>query len=160
MMSRTLIWIAERKRMPTPQQYKNHRKLDPLHHFVITPILLLNFVFAFLLWNSDHRSHPYLAMWWIILSFILLLMCMKSRLYSLRIQDRVIRLEERLRLKALLPSTEQGTIPSFTSRQLIALRFAADEELPALARRTLAENLDAKQIKEAIQNWRSDEERV
>ncbi|NYF79669.1 DUF6526 family protein [Granulicella arctica] len=146
--------------MPAPQSYKNHSKYDPLHHFVITPLLLLNLVFAFLFWNSDHHEHRTLSFCWIILAFTLILLSVKIRFYSLRIQDRLIRLEERLRLTALLPPAEHATIASFTTRQLIALRFASDSELPALARRTLAENLDPKQIKQAIQTWRPDYNRI
>ncbi|WP_263381748.1 DUF6526 family protein [Granulicella arctica] len=146
--------------MPAPQSPKSHMRFDPIHHYVITPILLLNFVFAFFVWNSDYSQHPFLSFWWIILSLAVLLLSMKTRTYSLRIQDRLIRLEERLRLTALLPSSEHNLIPSFTTRQLIALRFAGDAELPTLARRTLAENLNPKQIKESITNWRPDHDRI
>jgi hypothetical protein len=146
--------------MATPQSYKSHAKLDPLHHLIITPLLLLNFGFSFPLFGRHHQQHPHIALWWIVLSFTLLLMSVKSRIYSLRLQDRLIRLEERLRLTALLPSAEHSAIASLTSRQLIALRFASDDELPTLARRTLAENLQPKQIKQAIVTWRSDHHRV
>lgn len=146
--------------MAAAQSYKNHTKLDPLHHFIITPILLADCIAAFLFWNRHGHEHPQVAFWWVILSITLLLLSEKMRAYSLTIQDRIIRLEERLRLTALLPVSEHGTIASFTKRQLIALRFASDAELPVLARRTLAENLDPKQIKQIITEWRPDTDRI
>ena len=146
--------------MAAPQNYKNHMKLDPMYHFIITPLLLADCVAAFLFWNSHTHEHPHIAFWWVTLSATLLLLATKTRTYSLRIQDRIIRLEERLRLTALLPTAEHATISSFTTRQLIALRFASDTELPTLARRTLAENLDPKQIKQAITEWRPDTDRI
>jgi len=87
-------------------------------------------------------------------------MALLSRIQALKAQDRVIRLEERLRLASLLPANELPHIQEFTTRQLIALRFASDAELPALAHRTLTERLEPKAIKQAIMNWRSDDLRI
>ncbi len=146
--------------MPKEQSAQSHAMWDPMYHFVIAPLLLLNFVFAFILYSRHHVAHRDVAIWWIVLSLVFVLLSVKTRVYALRNQDRLIRLEERLRLTALLPAAEHASLHTLTTSQLIALRFASDAELPSLARRAGAENLTAKQIKEAIQTWRPDRSRV
>ncbi len=146
--------------MPKEQSAESHAMWDPLYHFVIAPLLLINFVFSFILYNRHPVEHRNVALWWIVLSFVFVLLAVKIRTYALRNQDRLIRLEERLRLTALLPPAEHASIYALTTPQLIALRFASDTELPALARRTLAESLTAKQIKASIASWRPDNQRI
>jgi len=146
--------------MPEPQSFKNHTRTDPTYHLVVLPVLGLNFFAA--IYYTIHRwpDHRPLHLWSIVVSFVLFLAAAKARSFSLRVQDRIIRLEERLRLMALLPDANQPIIRSLTERQLIALRFASDVELPTLAQRAVNENLDGKQIKALITTWRADNFRV
>ncbi len=84
-------------------------------------------------------------------------MLLSGRLAALAVQDRVIRLEERLRYAQLFPEDLKARIGDFTIAQIVSLQFASDAELPALARKVLNENLqDRKQIKQMVQNWRAD----
>jgi hypothetical protein len=97
----------------------------------------------------------------VIFTFGVAIATVGARKQAIGVQDRVIRLEERLRMQQLFHDDMAGRIPEFTTRQLIALRFASDEELPDLARKVLAENIsDQKVIKQLIQNWRADHQRV
>jgi hypothetical protein len=145
--------------MPTnpPQNFKNHAKFDPPFHFVLAPLFLANVIVAIIhCWR-----HPSLfSGWLIVVSIGALLAVFLIRVYALKVQDRVIRLEERLRLAMLLPDAKRGMIPTLTEKQLIALRFAGDFELPPLAEKAISENLAPKDIKAAITNWRPDYFRV
>ncbi|MGA8289286.1 MAG: DUF6526 family protein [Acidobacteriaceae bacterium] len=140
-----------------PQTYANHARFDPLFHFILAPIALLLVIASIV----HLVRHPHLlGLVHVVLAFALLILLFKVRTYSLRVQDRVIRLEERLRLAALLPEPLRSRINELDVRQLVALRFASDDEIPALVERTLNEKLAPKQIKQAIQNWRPDNFRV
>ena len=146
--------------MPAPQSFKSHARWDPPFHFVVLPILLLNIIFSIYStihhWPDDSRLH----IWWIVMAIALFFIAGIARGSALRAQDRIIRLEERLRLAQLLPPSQQGRIAELTTSQLIGLRFACDEEVPALAIRALDQGLDLKTIKQSIVNWRPDNQRV
>jgi hypothetical protein len=150
--------------MPEPQSFKNHARFDPPQHFIAMPILLINFIACIVMTIriaiSPEPRMLGLHIWLTIVSFALAVLAVNSRVKDLRVQDRVIRLEERLRYAALLPQPQLAAASALTLRQIVALRFASDAELPALIGRTLAENLTPKQIKQSIVNWRADNLRV
>jgi hypothetical protein len=136
-----------------PQTLQNHGKTDPLFHFFLAPVSLI-FLIATIYQavqnpGTPAYEHILVALWAFLLTF-------KVRLYALKVQDRVIRLEERLRLAGLLAEPLKTKSAALTEQQLIAIRFASDAEVPALVEKTLAENLTLKQIKQSIQNWRPD----
>lgn len=142
---------------PKPQNLKNHGRLDPPYHFVLFFILVANLIVAIV----HVVRHPcFASAWFVVLSVTAFLALLKMRLYPLKVQDRVIRLEERLRLQALAPAEWHSQIFRLTEDQLIGLRFAADDEVVELAKQALEHNLNRKQIKERIKDWRADYWRV
>jgi hypothetical protein len=146
--------------MPTPQTFKNHTRWDPPFHFFVGPMLLLNFIFSIYITIHDWPRYAHTHLWWILMSIVLFVMAGNLRSAALRAQNRIIRVEERLRLAALLPATDRPHIDELSIKQLIALRFASDAELPALVRKTLTQNLEPKAIKQSIVNWRGDYHRA
>ncbi|HEY4360980.1 MAG TPA: DUF6526 family protein [Bryobacteraceae bacterium] len=140
-----------------PQSLKNHTKFDPAFHFFLAPLALLMFFEAVWRMINNHdfytAVHLVAVIWGVVAIF-------KMRLYSLKVQDRVIRLEEKLRLKELAPAALQGRIGELTEDQLIGLRFASDGEVAGLAQKALDGKWNRKQIKEAVKNWRPDDLRV
>jgi hypothetical protein len=141
----------------TPQNLKNHGRLDPTFHVVLLLVLIANLVFA-IFHLVHHRNIG--SGWFLVLSLAVFIPYLKLRTYPLKVQDRVIRLEERLRLQALAPAEWHTQIYRLTEDQLIGLRFAADDEVVELAKQALEGNLNRKQIKERIKNWRADDWRV
>lgn len=144
--------------MSEPQNYKNHTRFFPLVHFVLFPILLFN-----LIWQCVRLYQE--PSWdrgeFILLSIGIILLSLAARLQALKAQDRVIRLEEQLRYANILPKDLAEKAANLKTSQLIALRFASDEELPDLVGRTLNGEFAApKDIKLAIKNWRGDYLRV
>jgi hypothetical protein len=145
--------------MPTEQPVhaaKQGGAYDVITHFTLGPIFLANLIVAIIV--AVHATeHSRLHWWLVVVSAGLLLLNVKVRLYSLALRDRMIRLEERLRITALVPGED---VSKLSMKQLIGLRFASDAELPALVRRTLVEGLDQKAIKAAVETWRSDDVRI
>ncbi len=139
------------------QTFKNHSRIDPLYHFVILPALLANLLITAVRFAGQHT-------WWrgwtVGLALILLLLAFRVRSNALVVQDRVIRLEERIRMAALLPLESRALQGELSTRQIIALRFASDGELAQLAQRAAREKLSPKVIKQQIQSWRADTHRV
>jgi hypothetical protein len=138
--------------MPEPQNYKNHGRLDPKYHFLAVPLALACFIASIVHLVHQHSTANVLL---VPVTFVVLLLAGIAREYALKVQDRVIRLEETLRMEKLGVSSAGLTI-----RQFVALRFASDAELPALTERARAEKLTGKQIKQSITNWRADYDRV
>ena len=142
-----------------PQQHlKNHAKFDPSFHFLLFFILVVNLVVV--LAHLVHHILDIYAWWLVILSMGFFIMYFKIRMYPLKVQDRVIRLEERLRLQALAPEEWHARIYHLTEDQLIGLRFASDDEVVELAEIAITENLTRKQIKERVKSWRADHWRI
>lgn len=139
------------------QDAKNHAKFDPAFHYVLAPIFLLHLIY----WITRLVRHPSLTdAWNVVAAFGLLVLVFKVRLYALAVQDRVIRLEERLRLQQVLSEPLRARILELSEDQLIGLRFAPDQELEGLVSKALKEKLNRKQIKELIQTWRPDHFRI
>jgi ABC-type bacteriocin/lantibiotic exporter with double-glycine peptidase domain len=139
------------------QSLKNHARLHVPFHIVTTFALLANLVIA-IVYAVHHLS--FYSIWLVFLSIVVFVPFFIIRIYPLKVQDRVIRLEERLRLQALAPSEWHSQIYRLNESQLIALRFASDDEVIELAKQALEHNLNRKQIKERIKNWRADNWRV
>lgn len=145
--------------MPTPEQNAaNHARFVPGYHFVASSLALVNVVWAIYRSITHPTVESHAA---ILVGVILLMVIFYVRAFPLAVQDRVIRLEERLRLQRLLPPAMQSRLDEFTPAQLISLRFASDAELPELASKVLNERItDRKQIKLLIRDWRADHMRA
>ena len=140
-----------------PQNLSNHTRFDPLFHFFILPVFVITFISTIV----HLVKHPGLhSAWLVVFMLAAALAVTRMRTYAIKVQDRVIRLEERLRLAILLDGPMRNRITEFSESQLIGLRFASDAELPALAARTLSEKLSRADIKKAIVQWRPDYWRV
>lgn len=140
-----------------PQSFANHTRFDPPFHFFVLPVFAITVIIALV----HLVIHPSLhAAWLVVFSIAAATAVFKIRIYALKVQDRVIRLEERLRMAILLDKPLRARIVELTESQLVGLRFASDAELPALAARALSENLSRADIKKAITQWRPDYWRV
>jgi hypothetical protein len=106
------------------------------------------------------QNPSFYSAWLVVVAAAAIVLVLRTRMYALKAQDRVIRLEERLRLASLLPQSLCSRIGELSESQLIALRFASDAELPALTEKTLSGNLAGAEIKKAIVTWRPDYWRI
>jgi len=144
--------------MPEPQNFKNHAKFVPLYHGFAFPVALLNFLWAAKRAYSNPTWDTVIAA---LFGAAVVVVFFFARIFALSVQDRVIRLEMRLRMREQLPADLVARIPEFTTPQLVALRFASDAELPALARKVLDERLqDRRVIKKMITDWQADHQRA
>jgi hypothetical protein len=140
-----------------PQNLQNHARFDPPFHFFLAWVFLANVVVS-IVFAAYHLC--FYSVWLVVLAIAALIAVFRIRIYPLKVQDRVIRLEERLRLQALAPAEWHAQIYRLTEDQLVALRFAADDEVVELAKQALEHDLSRKQIKQRIQSWRADYWRV
>ncbi|MGD0913119.1 MAG: DUF6526 family protein [Terracidiphilus sp.] len=140
-----------------PQDLKSHARFHPPFHFFLFPLITANFIVAIV----HVVQHPSLGtVWYLVMSACAVLAVLTIRQYAVKVQDRVIRLEERLRLQSLAPAEWHTQIYRLNEDQLIGLRFAGDDEVVELAKQALEHNLTRKQIKERIKIWRPDYWRV
>ena len=141
-----------------PQTFANHTRWQPPIHFFVLPVMLINFIWSIVQfamapgWNSA---------WWIVVSLALLVLTFFVRLNPLKAQDRIIRLEETIRYQQVLSPAVIQKASALTAGQIIALRFAGDDELEELVSAVAAGKFaNSKDIKQAIKNWRADTFRV
>lgn len=139
------------------QNYSNHVRLDPLFHMFLLPVAGLNVLAA--VWNLV-RNPSLGSAWFVILALAATVAVVKIRMYALKVQDRVIRLEERLRLSQLLADPLRSRIGDLTEAQLIALRFASDAEVAGLVEKALEGTMVPRELKQAVVDWRPDYFRV
>jgi hypothetical protein len=137
------------------QSFKSHTKWVPPFHFFVLPVLIISLGFSIYWWvKTGFAASGVLS---VFVPAAILTGFVSVRLMVLKVQDRVIRIEEKLRFERVLPSDLQPRIGEFTIEQFVALRFASNAELPELARKVLDEKLkDRKSIKRLIKTWRPD----
>ncbi len=141
------------------QNFANHSKFFPPFHFFVVPVMAINFIWATYRWTVTGFSVGGLGR--VLLAAALLVGFGTVRRMALTVQDRVIRLEERLRYERVLPADLKARIGEFTVSQLVALRFASDEELPALAHKVLDDKVnERKAIKQMVKTWKPDYQRA
>lgn len=147
------------------QTYATHRRYVPLYHFVAPLILLLNLLWTFVgiyhFWRFGGRFDRVNSIVQVLVAVALIILWFYLRNFALAVQDRVIRHEMRVRLGELLSADQRARIPELSVGQLIGLRFASDEELPALTRKVMDEKIaDREAIKRLIRNWKADDQRA
>ncbi len=139
------------------QNYKNHARFVPLFHYFAIPLSLIVFIGTIVNVIKSSDENFYSASLLVIVSILLILAMLFARSFSLKAQDRAIKIEENFRHYLL---TGKPLDNKLTMRQIIGLRFASDEEFPNLAKKAVAENLSEKAIKKSVKNWKGDYYRV
>jgi hypothetical protein len=139
--------MAERQ----PQNFANHRRMVPVYHVGIFGILAINLIWRFV---QLVRWTSWQALLEMLVAAALLVLCFYVRIFALTVQDRIIRLEMRLRLKEILPADLKGRIDELTRDQFVSLRFASDAEMPDLMREILTNDIRSRdEIKRRIKTW-------
>ncbi len=141
------------------QNYTNHRRLYPAHHFILTPITAAALAFAFAI-IGDSESIGKQEIFNVLVASALVLAVLIARIYAIKNQNRIIRLEMRYRYFELTGKSFKEKESQLSLSQIIALRFAGDDELLQLIDKSISEKLSNKQIKQSIQNWQADYKRV
>jgi hypothetical protein len=147
------LFMAEK----VPQSLANHARFDPPFHFFVLPVFAITVIITIVHLVRYPSLH---AAWLVIFAVAAATAVTKIRTYALKVQDRIIRLEERLRLAILVDKPLRAHIVELSESQLVGLRFASDAELPALTARALSEKLSNADIKKAVTQWRADYWRV
>ncbi len=140
-----------------PQNLANHARFDPPFHFFVLPVFAITWIASVVFLVRHPSIH---SGWFVVLATAAAIAVVKTRSNALKVQDRVIRLEEKLRLASFLPESQRHLVDQLSENQYIGLRFASDQEVPALAARAVAERLSRADIKKAILVWRPDYWRV
>lgn len=143
--------------MSESQTFATHRRFHPYFHFILFPLSFLYLVFTL---RELYKAATFQTAFGAVGGLVLVMTVFLTRLYALKVQDRLIRLEETLRLQRVLPNDLQGRIPELRVGQFVGLRFASDAELPGLVKAALEEQLGGEAIKKRIQSWRGDHFRV
>ncbi len=147
--------VAERGERMNTQNYNNHARMHPIYHYVLSLLVLGGLIASIVyLFKAEDK---FLGVILIVMELSLLVTFALLRMYPLKAQDRAIRAEENLRYYVLTGKLLDGRL---TTGQIVALRFAPDEELPLLVEQAATENLKPKEIKQAITNWKADHYRI
>jgi len=137
------------------QNFTNHGRFFPPFHFFVVPVLTINLIYSVYWWVKMHFLPRGILS--VLVALALVVGFLSARMMALTVQDRVIRLEERLRYERLLPADLKARAGEFTVSQFVSLRFASDAELPALARKVLDDKMnERKAIKQMVKNWKPD----
>jgi len=143
---------------PAPQSFSHHARWDPIFHYFALPVLLILFPLYSVVHLVRHPDHISLIV--LVVALALAVNTFRTRTYPLSVQDRLIGLEERLRLEKVLGGPGREYAGQVSDDQLIGLRFASDAELSELVSAAIAEKLARKEIKKRVKNWRADHRRA